>query len=57
MLRFVRPGSGFEPNFELTEKVKVNGEDEHPLFTFLKVGQCVKLVAAVMERRYTLRVR
>ena len=57
MLRFVRPGSGFEPNFELTEKVKVNGEDEHPLFTFLKVGQCVKLVAAVMERRYTLHVR
>lgn len=36
-LKYVRPGGGFEPNFELTEKIDVNGPDEHLLFTFLKV--------------------
>jgi glutathione peroxidase len=35
-LKYVRPGGGFEPNFELAEKVEVNGENEHPLYTFLK---------------------
>lgn len=35
-LKYVRPGGGFEPNFELTEKIDVNGPDEHPLYTFLK---------------------
>jgi len=36
-LKHVRPGDGFEPNFELTVKVDVNGPNEHPLYTFLKV--------------------
>ena len=36
-LKYVRPGGGFEPNFELTEKVDVNGENEHPIYTYLKV--------------------
>uniref|UniRef100_F7CS77 Glutathione peroxidase n=1 Tax=Monodelphis domestica TaxID=13616 RepID=F7CS77_MONDO len=35
-LKFVRPGSGFEPNFMLFEKCEVNGEKAHPLFTFLR---------------------
>lgn len=35
-LKYVRPGGGFEPNFELTEKIDVNGPNEHPLYTFLK---------------------
>ncbi|KAG5838325.1 hypothetical protein ANANG_G00222560 [Anguilla anguilla] len=35
-LKFVRPGNGFEPNFQLLEKVDVNGKDAHPLFVFLK---------------------
>lgn len=35
-LRFVRPGAGFVPNFQLTEKMEVNGPNEHPLFTYLK---------------------
>lgn len=35
-LRYVRPGEGFQPNFELTEKMEVNGPTEHPLFTYLK---------------------
>jgi len=36
-LKYVRPGNGFEPNFELTTKIDVNGPDEHPLYSFLKV--------------------
>ena len=36
-LKYVRPGNGFEPNFELTEKIDVNGPNEHPLYTYLKV--------------------
>jgi len=36
-LKYVRPGGGFEPNFELTVKVDVNGPNEHPLYSFLKV--------------------
>uniref|UniRef100_A0A7N5ZYH9 Glutathione peroxidase n=1 Tax=Anabas testudineus TaxID=64144 RepID=A0A7N5ZYH9_ANATE len=35
-LKYVRPGNGFEPKFQLLEKVDVNGKDAHPLFTFLK---------------------
>lgn len=35
-LRFVRPGHGFVPNFQLFQKIDVNGEKEHPLYTFLK---------------------
>ncbi|KAL1117695.1 hypothetical protein AAG570_004010 [Ranatra chinensis] len=35
-IKHVRPGSGFEPNFKLTAKVDVNGDNEIPLFTYLK---------------------
>ncbi|KAG7478003.1 hypothetical protein MATL_G00075800 [Megalops atlanticus] len=35
-LKFVRPGNGFEPKFQLLEKVDVNGKDAHPMFVFLK---------------------
>uniref|UniRef100_A0A3Q2QEC8 Glutathione peroxidase 1 n=1 Tax=Fundulus heteroclitus TaxID=8078 RepID=A0A3Q2QEC8_FUNHE len=35
-LKHVRPGNGFEPKFQLLEKVDVNGKDAHPLFVFLK---------------------
>lgn len=35
-LKYVRPGNGFEPNFQLLEKVDVNGKDAHPLFVYLK---------------------
>uniref|UniRef100_A0A673JP35 Glutathione peroxidase n=1 Tax=Sinocyclocheilus rhinocerous TaxID=307959 RepID=A0A673JP35_9TELE len=36
-LKYVRPGNGFVPNFQLFEKVDVNGVNEHALFTFLKL--------------------
>lgn len=32
----VRPGDGFVPNFPLTEKIKVNGEGAHPLWSFIR---------------------
>lgn len=35
-LKYVRPGKGFEPKITLLEKTDVNGQDAHPLFTFLR---------------------
>lgn len=35
--RYVRPGGGFVPNFQLFEKGDVNGEKEQKFYTFLKV--------------------
>nr|XP_053633204.1 glutathione peroxidase-like [Cherax quadricarinatus] len=35
-IRYVRPGDGFEPLITMFEKTEVNGNNEHPLFTFLK---------------------
>lgn len=35
-LKFVRPGKGYEPAFELMAKSDVNGDKENPLYTFLK---------------------
>lgn len=55
-LKHVRPGSGFEPNFELTKKIDVNGPSEHPLYSFLKVirrslvwklQNCLKLIKGI----------
>lgn len=35
--RYVRPGQGFVPNFQLFESGDVNGKNEQSVFTFLKV--------------------
>ncbi|KAF0987816.1 hypothetical protein HZS_7005 [Henneguya salminicola] len=35
-LKYVRPGGLYEPNFHVFSKIFVNGEEEHPLFTFIK---------------------
>lgn len=35
-IKYVRPGGGYVPNFNLTVKTDVNGLDEHELFTHLK---------------------
>uniref|UniRef100_A0A671F416 Glutathione peroxidase n=1 Tax=Rhinolophus ferrumequinum TaxID=59479 RepID=A0A671F416_RHIFE len=35
-LKYVRPGGGFVPNFQLFEKGDVNGEKEQKVYTFLK---------------------
>ena len=43
----MRPGGGFIPAFPLTEKIEVNGINEHPLYSFLKV--CFLLVLPVIH--------
>jgi len=35
-IKHVRPGGNFEPLFTLLKKIEVNGENEHPLYTYLK---------------------
>ncbi|KAI5723912.1 hypothetical protein M8J76_012620 [Diaphorina citri] len=35
-VRWVRPGNNFNPGFQFFHKIQVNGENEHPLYTFLK---------------------
>merc|ERR1712020_107630 len=35
-LKYVRPGNGFEFKGEMFDKVEANGENEHPMFKFLK---------------------
>lgn len=39
--RYVRPGGGFTPNFQLFQKGDVNGAKEQKVYTFLKVGAMV----------------
>jgi len=35
-IQYVRPGNGFVPNFQLFQKIEINGDKEEPLYTFLK---------------------
>ncbi len=35
-LKHVRPGDGYVPKFTITEKMEVNGENEHAFWTYLK---------------------
>lgn len=36
MLKYVRPGNGFEPKFDIMSKVNVNGATSHPLFKWMR---------------------
>lgn len=35
-LKCVRPGNGFTPNFVMFNKINVNGDNQHPLYAYLK---------------------
>ncbi|KAL8568861.1 hypothetical protein ACOMHN_009681 [Nucella lapillus] len=35
-VKYVRPGGGFVPNFQMFAKIDVNGKSEVPLYTYLK---------------------
>lgn len=35
-IKYVRPGNGFVPKFPLTIRIDVNGENRHPIYSFLK---------------------
>lgn len=48
-IKYVRPGKGFVPNFPLMEKSDVNGENEIPLYTYLK-SRCPPPVTAFWSR-------
>jgi len=34
-IKYVRPGGGFVPNFQLFKKIEVAGENQHPLYKYL----------------------
>lgn len=51
-INHVRPGNGFQPNFQMFVKIDVNGDKEHALFTYLKV--CQKLNTALFINRPSL---
>merc|ERR1712192_318241 len=36
VIKHVRPGEGFIPNFEMFAKSDVNGENQNPIYEFLK---------------------
>lgn len=35
-LKLIRPGNGYEPNFPMFARADINGENELPLFAYLK---------------------
>ena len=37
LAKYVRPGGGYEPNYPWFGRLDVNGYNEHPLYTYLKV--------------------
>jgi len=39
VLKYIRPGDGFVPNFDMFEKTDVNGKNQNPIYTMLK-GRC-----------------
>uniref|UniRef100_A0A4W4EQQ0 Glutathione peroxidase n=1 Tax=Electrophorus electricus TaxID=8005 RepID=A0A4W4EQQ0_ELEEL len=51
-LKYVRPGNGFVPNFQLFERGDVNGLNEQKLFTFLKVKGNLKTECRIMALLY-----
>ena len=43
-IKYVRPGGGYVPQFMMFEKIDVNGDKEHPLYTYLKVPVIILLL-------------
>ena len=52
VLRHVRPGDNFQPNFEMFAKSDVNGKDQNPIYEFLK-SRCPS-VRAEFQPNYKL---
>jgi glutathione peroxidase-family protein len=42
-IRYVRPGNDFQTNITLFRKIDVNGANEHPLYSYLKVSDAFLL--------------
>ena len=43
VLRYVRPGNNFVPNFKMFAKSDVNGKDQNPIYEFLK-SRCPSVI-------------
>lgn len=52
-LKYVRPGKGFVPDFEIFSKVDVNGNEEIELFTWLKY-MCPRPTLRITSGQFTL---
>ena len=52
VLKHVRPGDDFVPNFEMFAKSDVNGKDQNPIYEFLK-SRCPS-VRAEFQASYKL---
>lgn len=53
-IKYVRPGHGFEPSFQLFAKVEANGENEVPLYTYLKVRISLKFLLSILSFMLTI---
>lgn len=51
ILKYVRPGGGYVPNFFLSSKILVNGQGTHPVFQFLK-ARCGPTSAVIGDLPY-----
>ena len=52
-IKYVRPGGGYVPQFMMFEKIDVNGDKEHPLYTYLKVQVIILLLYDLKKKPYT----
>ncbi len=54
-IRYVRPGNDFQTNITFFRKIEVNGANDHPLYSYLKVSDGFIFVLRITRRRYTER--
>lgn len=52
-LKYVRPGHNFVPNFPLSGRLDVNGENEHDVFTFLK-SRCAAPMGFIGKKEHII---
>jgi len=50
-LQYVRPGNGFLPKFPLYQKIMVNGDLRHPIYTYL-TGICPATMVEILPLEY-----
>ena len=53
-IRYVRPGDNFQPKMKLFKKIDVNGDKEHPLFSYLKVNNVIILLLYFITNRCSI---
>jgi glutathione peroxidase-family protein len=48
-IRYVRPGNDFQTNITLFRKIDVNGANEHPLYSYLKVSYMLFVIITTCD--------